>query len=88
MGWIYLREILLNRHRDRVSGLIGESARPPQLAASFIFISDETCDVRFLAFSGHGRTVPGEFHRESLHSLVFLHQLHEGFGRRTGPHLI
>jgi hypothetical protein len=36
MGWIYLREILLNRHRDRVSGLIGKSARPPRLAASFI----------------------------------------------------
>jgi hypothetical protein len=45
MGWIYLREILLNRHRDRVSGLIGESARPPRLAASFI--SNETCDGRF-----------------------------------------
>jgi hypothetical protein len=45
MGWIYLREILLNRHRDRVLGLIGESARPPRLAASFI--SNETCDVRF-----------------------------------------
>ena len=71
MGWIYSREILLNRHRDRVSGLIGQCARPPQLAASFI--SDGTCDVRFLAFSGHGRTVPGEFHRESLHSLVFPH---------------
>ena len=71
MGWNYLREILLNRHRDRVSGLIGKSARPPRLAASFI--SNETCDVRFLALSGHGRTVPAEFHGVSLHSLVFPH---------------
>ena len=45
MEWNYLREILLNRHRDRGLGLIGQSARPPRLAASFI--SYETCDVRF-----------------------------------------
>ena len=45
MEWKHLREILLNRHRDRGFGLIGQSARPPRLAASFI--SNEMCDVRY-----------------------------------------
>ena len=48
MEWSYLREILMNRLRPAVSGLIGKSARPPQLVASFIL--NETRDVRFSTF--------------------------------------